>query len=37
LPTAGLVVIDFNKKNWNEVSAHAGELKRFVTPNSIGR
>ena len=37
LPTAGLVVIDFNVKNWKEVSAHSGELKLFATPNSIGQ
>ena len=37
LPTAGLVVIDFNVENWKEVSAHTGKLKLFATPNSIGR
>ncbi len=35
LPTAGLVVIDFEVGSWEEVSAHAGKLKRFDTPNSI--
>jgi phosphohistidine phosphatase len=37
LPPAGLVVIDFKSGSWEEVSAHTGKLKRFATPNSIGR
>ena len=35
LPTAGLVVIDFEVGSWEEVSAHVGSFKRFDTPNPI--
>jgi phosphohistidine phosphatase len=34
-PTAGLVVISFDVKDWADVSPGSGKLKRFDTPKSI--
>ncbi len=35
LPTAGLVVIDHDAKDWRDVVARSGRLDRFVTPKTL--
>jgi phosphohistidine phosphatase len=35
-PTAGLAVIDFDLKGWDEIKQKTGRLERFVTPKSLG-
>ena len=34
LPTAGLVVLDFDVDAWTEISARSGRLDRFLTPDN---
>lgn len=36
LPTAALVVLDFDVEKWNEVASGRGRLERLVTPRSLG-
>ena len=35
LPTAGLIVIDFDAVRWQDVQAGSGKLERFVTPDDL--
>lgn len=35
LPTAGLIVIDFDAVRWDDVKVGAGQLERFVTPDDL--
>jgi phosphohistidine phosphatase len=35
LPTAGLIVIDFDAVRWDEVRVGSGTLERFVTPDDL--
>src|SRR6266700_3041741 len=35
LPTCGLVVIDFARKDWQKLASRSGRLDRFVTPRQI--
>ena len=35
LPTAGLVVIDFESVRWDDVQVGSGQLDRFVTPDDL--
>ncbi|MGO9357232.1 MAG: SixA phosphatase family protein [Xanthobacteraceae bacterium] len=35
LPTAGVVVIDFAVRGWNEVTFRRGRLEAFVTPRQL--
>lgn len=36
LPTAGLVVFDFDAADWSGIRPGTGQLERFVTPKSVG-
>jgi phosphohistidine phosphatase len=35
LPTAGLIVIDFDAVCWDDVQPGSGQLERFVTPDDL--
>ncbi len=35
LPTAGLVVIDFNEDSWERMAPRSGRLKEFITPRLL--
>ena len=35
LPTAGLIVIDFESVRWDDVQVGSGQLERFVTPDDL--
>jgi phosphohistidine phosphatase len=35
LPTAGLIVIDFDAERWGDVKPVSGQLERFVTPDDL--
>ena len=35
LPTAGLIVIDFDAVRWEDVQVGSGRLERFVTPDDL--
>jgi phosphohistidine phosphatase len=35
LPTAGLIVIDFDAVCWDDVKPGSGQLERFVTPDDL--
>jgi phosphohistidine phosphatase len=35
LPTAGLIVIDFDAERWGDVKPGSGQLERFVTPDDL--
>jgi phosphohistidine phosphatase len=35
LPTAGLIVIDFDEVRWEDVAVGSGKLDRFVTPDDL--
>ncbi len=37
LPTAGLVVIEFEFQHWRDLSLSSGELKHFATPKMLRR
>ena len=35
LPTAGLIVIDFDAVRWEDVQVGSGRLERFITPDDL--
>jgi phosphohistidine phosphatase len=35
LPTAGLIVIDFDAERWGDVKPGSGQLERFISPDDL--
>jgi phosphohistidine phosphatase len=35
LPTAGLVIIDFDFDDWSKLREESGRLDRFISPRSL--